>query len=200
MLTSSRVLVFSDFNCPFCFTLNEWIEALDLGTRVRWVGVEHRPNLPTQGSNRSEDRELMLSEVSEVRRRAPEVPVAPPPLWANSRLALTLQNAIEDDHPERAPALRSALFRSYWSEGEDLASRALLDQLLGANNLPALDAHFLDEPTVDEHTTWWRQELDRIPVMIAPTGARHLGLQDKATVEAFLHSAVFEPEPGAGCR
>jgi len=194
------VLVFSDFNCPFCFTLNEWLEELKLGQHIRWVGIEHRPDLPTEGPNRREDRELMLWEVNEVKRRAPEIPLAPPPLWSNSRLAVALQNAIEDDHPEHAPALRATVFRSYWSQGQDLADRNFIEEVLEEIGLPGLAEQFLDELVVDQQTDWWRRELDRIPAMIAPTGARHMGLQDRATVEAFIYGAVFEPEPGAGCR
>jgi len=46
-LLSARVVVISDFNCPYCFTLNEWLAALGLADQVRWVGVEHKPHLPS---------------------------------------------------------------------------------------------------------------------------------------------------------
>lgn len=48
---TSRILVVSDFNCPYCYTLNEWVHLLGAGARVRWVGIEHRPDLPIFGPN-----------------------------------------------------------------------------------------------------------------------------------------------------
>ena len=200
MFRSSRVLVFSDFNCPFCFTLNEWLEELNLAGHVRWVGIEHRPDLPVTGTNMPADRELMLSEVAEVNRRAPELAVVPPNIWSNSRVALMLQNAVEDDFPEQAPTLRRKLFRSYWKEGKNFASRSFLNETLQRLDLPGLASIFLDEMQTNEQNTWWREQLDRLPAMLGPTGARHLGLQDKATVEAFVYGAVFEPVPGDGCK
>ena len=84
VLKSSRVLVFSDFNCPFCFTLNEWLEAEGLGSMVRWVGIEHRPDLPAGGANDGKDAELMHWGI-EVQLR-PEIG-SPSPLWSTPRRA-----------------------------------------------------------------------------------------------------------------
>ena len=59
---------------------------------------------------------------------------------------------------------------------------------------------FLDAEQLGSLTAWWRQALDRIPCMLAPSGARHLGLQDRAAVEAFVLGALHEPPPGPACR
>ncbi|MFZ9888564.1 MAG: hypothetical protein ACO3JL_13785, partial [Myxococcota bacterium] len=105
-LLTGRILVFSDFNCPYCFTLNEWLMELGLQDRFRWVGIEHRPDLPAAGQNLASDRLQLLREVEDVQRRAPEVGVRVPPVWCNSKDALLLMNAVEIDDPVAAPQLR----------------------------------------------------------------------------------------------
>ena len=201
-LQSSRIVVVSDFNCPYCFTLNEWLNQLGVASRVYWVGVEHKPHLPLDfdAINRPDDFETLQKEVSDVRGRAPEVAVQLPPVWVNSQEALLLQAAVEAEEPALAAPLRTAIFRRFWhgqaniARWEDLASP---QQQAGVD--PAED-RFLDRQQLERLTGWWRQELDRIPCMLAPSGARHLGLQDRAAVQAFVLGALHEPPPGPACR
>ena len=201
-LQSSRIVVVSDFNCPYCFTLNEWLNQLGVAARVYWVGVEHKPHLPFDfdAINRADDFETLQKEVSDVRRRAPEVDVQLPPVWVNSQQALLLQAAVEAEEPALAAPLRTAIFRRFWhgqaniARTEDLASP---QQEAGVD--PAED-RFLDHQQLERLTGWWRLELDRIPCMLAPSGARHLGLQDRAAVQAFVLGALHEPPPGPACR
>ena len=201
-LQSSRIVVVSDFNCPYCFTLNAWLNQLGVATRVFWVGVEHKPHLPLAFSavNQPDDVLTLQQEVSDVQRRAPEVGVELPPVWVNSHRALLLQAAVEADHPELAAPMRTAIFERFWRERRNIAE----PQELGACERQAgvePDAErFLDDEQLQRLTDWWRADLDRIPCMLAPSGARHLGLQDKAAVEAFVLGALHEPPPGPACR
>ena len=201
-LQSSRVVVISDFNCPYCFTLNEWLQGLGVASNVYWVGVEHKPHLPTQlvEVNRSEDSTTLNSEVQDVQRRAPEVGVALPPVWLNSQQALLLQAAVEAEEPQRAAALRTAIFRSFWREGGNLSDPQQLAACQEEAGLNPSEDRFLDGEQLQRITSWWQQALDRIPCMLAPSGARHLGLQDRAAVEAFVMGALHEPPPGPSCR
>lgn len=195
-------MVVSDFNCPYCFTLNAWLNQLGVATRVFWVGVEHKPHLPLTFSavNQPDDVLTLQKEVSDVRRRAPEVGVELPPVWVNSHRALLLQAAVEADQPELAAPMRTAIFERFWRERRNIAE----PQELGACERQAgvePDAErFLDAEQLQRLTDWWRADLDRIPCMLAPSGARHLGLQDKAAVEAFVLGALHEPPPGPACR
>lgn len=193
---SARVLVVSDFNCPYCFCLNEWLVSIGWSHRIRWIGIEHRPLLPSVGENNADDRAALRAEVLDVQRRAPETETVLPPLWANSRSALLTQNALEDEDPETAHAFRREVFRRYWHHGE-LPSDELVDRLcldLGIER-PAPEPDHLEELT-----DWWRDRLDRIPCMLAPTGVAHLGLQDLNTVRSFVNSALHSAEEGPGCR
>ncbi len=195
-------MVISDFNCPYCFTLNEWLVAMGLEDQVRWVGVEHKPHLPSGflQPNRPDDLTILHQEVSDVTVRAPEVGVTLPPVWINSRKALLLQAAVEDQAPELAHRFRRELFRRFWRQGRDIGADEELDAALEAAGVTLTEEAFLDEQELAATTTWWRQELDRIPCMLAPAGPRHLGLQDRRAVESFVLGALRAGPPGPGCR
>jgi hypothetical protein len=195
-LLSARTLVFSDFNCPYCFTLNEWLSELGVGSRVRWVGIEHRPELPLTGQNLDPDAKQLALEVADVGRRAPEVGVRQPAYWCNSRPALLLQNAAEVDAPEQAFALRRRLFRGYWVDGVPLCDEAMLAR--EHERFPDLEPD-AEREELERLTRWWREHIDRIPAMFSPTGLVHLGLQDRRTVKRFIDSAITSAEPGPGC-
>jgi len=201
LLLSARVVVISDFNCPYCFTLNEWLSAMGLAGAVRWVGVEHRPDLPSGlvRTNRPDDLQTLQREVDDVSRRAPEVGVSLPPVWVNSRRALLTQAFLEDEHPQLAHRVRRDLFRAFWQHGQDLSAAAVIEASLARSDLPVPSEDSLDPEELDLVTAWWRTELDRIPCMLAPTGARHLGLQDRLAVEAFVLGALRDRPEGDGC-
>ena len=192
----------SDFNCPYCFTLNEWLNQLGVASRVFWVGVEHKPHLPLAFSdaNQPDDLATLHKEVDDVRRRAPEVGVQLPPVWVNSHQALLLQAAVEAEEPALAAPMRTAIFRRFWRDQRNIAlpdELASCQQQAGVESGPEL---FVDPAQLRRLTDWWRLELDRIPCMLAPSGARHLGLQDLPAVEAFVLGALHEPPPGPSCR
>lgn len=201
-LQSSRIVVISDLNCPYCFTLNEWLNQLGVAERVYWAGVEHKSHLPFDFSvtNQPEDYTTLLKEVADVQRRAPEVEVQLPPVWVNSHHALLLQAAVEADEPALAAPLRTAIFRSFWRDQRNIANTQELHHCQQQAGVEPDPERFLDPEALARLTTWWRQELDRVPCMLAPTGARHLGLQDRAAVEAFVLGALHEPPAGPACR
>lgn len=193
---TSRIIVISDFNCPYCFTLNEWLYELGASHRVRWVGIEHRPELPSFGQNTAVDHQTLTTEVEDVKIRAPEVEVAQPETWINTHYALLYQNAIEDDDPERAPLIRRAIFQAYWRDNKFISNEETIKKLYLEQGVlfPELEPEYLRELSA-----WWKVNLDRIPCLIAPTGISHLGLQDKRAVSAFLNSALRETNAGPGC-
>ena len=40
-----RVTLFTDLNCPFCYSTEQRLERLGVGDQVAWRGVEHEPEL-----------------------------------------------------------------------------------------------------------------------------------------------------------
>lgn len=169
---------------------------------MRWVGVEHKPHLPRglADPNRPDDRATLIREVEDVSRRAPEVGVSLPSVWLNSHTALLVQAYLEDEHPEVAHRVRQALFRGFWRHGLNMSADAVIEDCLHQVGLSPPSGEVLDEQDLAVVTAWWARELDRIPCMLAPTGARHLGLQDRAAVEAFVLGALRDRLGGDGCR
>jgi hypothetical protein len=86
---SDSYILYSDFNCPFCYALHERLHDMDLLGRCEWRGVQHAPHLPRpmkpwQGSPGAELRQ----EVAVVQRLAPGLPIALPPGKPNTRAAI----------------------------------------------------------------------------------------------------------------
>ena len=40
-----RVTLFTDLNCPFCYSTEQRLERLGVSGQVAWRGVEHEPEL-----------------------------------------------------------------------------------------------------------------------------------------------------------
>ena len=77
---SDSYILYSDFNCPFCYALHERLHDMALLSRCEWRGVQHAPHLPRpmkpwHGSLGVELRQ----EVAVVQWLAPDLQIAPPP-------------------------------------------------------------------------------------------------------------------------
>ena len=60
--------VYADFNCPFCYALDERLHELDLAQRVDFRAIQHAPS----ASSKQVGFEILseiTQEVAEVRRR-----------------------------------------------------------------------------------------------------------------------------------
>jgi predicted DsbA family dithiol-disulfide isomerase len=51
--TKDKILLHSDFNCPFCYALDEILTDLDLGADVSWRGAARTPIACTHHPNPS---------------------------------------------------------------------------------------------------------------------------------------------------
>lgn len=199
LVTSARPIVYSDLNCPFCFTLNEWLEQGGWGAEVRWVGVEHEPAITLPPGRGAEAQALLDSEVAAVRGRAPEVGVVRPPMRPNTRLALSALELLTARNREHARKLRGLLFRALWREGIDISDRSALAVLLSGFDVGLAE---LDQAAgaVAEHTATWRARgWNRIPVIEAATGTTYMGLGERRLLEVFMGSALFDVDRGGSC-
>jgi predicted DsbA family dithiol-disulfide isomerase len=199
MYLSSRILSFSDFNCVYCYALNTWLEEFELQNHVKWVGVQYHPAILEQKCTPQVFEEYLDKHLGRVMRFAPEVPVLPPTQWIDTSFAMAVQGAIEDDFPDKAPALRSLLFQQLWLHHKNISSKEVLDECLKTLQLPALEALYVDDKIISQQSNWWLGELGQLPSLIAPTGARQLGLQRKHEVKNFILGALLESPEGHSC-
>jgi predicted DsbA family dithiol-disulfide isomerase len=70
MAEETKITVYGDFNCPFCYALNERLQVYARDFTIGWNSVEHIPHVDSQTPSFQEQAQL-TAEVASVRKRAP---------------------------------------------------------------------------------------------------------------------------------
>ena len=184
-----RFIVYADFNCPFCYALNERLHAMNLDKRVDFRNVQH------DLSASSDRRELavligLTREVADLRRRAPSVEIAVPLFRPNSGPATQLLDTVSRYDPERSALLRRSIFRALWVDGRDISQPEVLDSLL-----EQLDIDLLEKPAAGDELPDWQQSWvndsefkDKIPIVISEQGEKVIGFPLEMELNAFLQT------------
>lgn len=187
------IIVYGDFNCPFCYALEERLVASDVVQRVEWRMVEHMPELAhaPEGAGPAELANLE-QELEAVAERAPDVKLGRPSFRPNSRLAIRAMAEACAIDPVRAWALRLSLFRALWRNGKNIADPEVVCGLVERAGLPPLEGSDEAVETARRWTREWQDaKFDRIPVMISDVGTKLLGLMPQRRIELFLASGLF---------
>ncbi len=146
---STKVIVFSDFVCPFCYiglaTLHKLKNEFDL--EVQWRGFQIHPEWPAEGM----PTDQYYRTIGEQRRKAAwqmieglateaGIAMRPPSVLANSALALQAQEfAIEH---QRGDAFEERVFRAYFNDQANIGD---LSVVRGLATDVGLDAAELDQ-------------------------------------------------------
>jgi diguanylate cyclase (GGDEF)-like protein len=183
-------VVYADFNCPFCYALNERLYAMGLHERVDFRSVQRAP------SAASEKQDLavltgLTREVAELRRRAPSVPIAVPLFRPDSAAASILLDAVSRQKPASASLLRRAIFRALWVDGLDISSAEVLDSLL-----EQLGIELARTPvTASDNLSAWQNQWDQdnefkhnLPIVISEQGEKVIGFPLESELNAFLQT------------
>ncbi|MGO9056538.1 MAG: DsbA family protein [Candidatus Binataceae bacterium] len=133
---STKVAVFSDFVCPFCYigihTLNQLKSEFDF--EVQWRGFQIHPEWPSEGM----PVDQYYRAVGEERRKAgwrmieslaaeAGLEMRPPMVLANSYLALAAQE-FAIDH-QLGDALEERVFRAYFHDGANIGDTSVIREL-----------------------------------------------------------------------
>ncbi len=183
-----RFTVYADFNCPFCYALNERLHAAELGGQVEFRTIQHAPAISSNLAGLEIISDL-TNEVAEVRRRAPSTKINVPMFRPNTAAASALQSAINRQDPARASELRRRIFQALWVEGLDISDPALLSDLLRELDI---EAPTEDGSTRQELSAWQRawdenHEFDHnIPIVISDRGETVIGFPLEPEMDAFL--------------
>ena len=183
-----EVIVYSDFNCPFCYVLNERIQAAGVADRVQWRGVQHAPHLtiPMAAANPSLGDELQ-QEVRAIKQWAPEIEIAIPPGKpntgpANAAVAAALLASITGAHD-----FKDSLYRAFWRRGEDLSDLQVLRELARAagvaENWNAADAA---ATVAGWQEGWMKSGFRGVPALLRSDGQRLEGLVTQQVLQAFV--------------
>jgi hypothetical protein len=192
-------IYYADLNCPFCYALDERIHQLGLTGAALWRGVQH---LVTPEQWRAESTERLGEEVARVQKHAPELKINVPPRRPASALAIV--TLAELDLVDRAAGaqLRRALYSALWVDGRDISSANVIAESCRALGFeapkPGANGRSLAQRWQRE---WENGDFDRcIPVLVAPSGARSVGLEESRRVAAFLKAGLLSSENDDHCR
>jgi diguanylate cyclase (GGDEF)-like protein len=189
-LGAGKFIVYADFNCPFCYALNERLHAMDLNERVDFRSVQHAPSISSDKQDLATLIEL-TREVAELRRRAPSIQVAVPLYRPSSALASQLLDAVSRQYPARAILLRRAIFRALWVDGLDISRAEVLDSLLAQLDIDLA----LSSVTPSDDLSAWQNKWDNdnefnreLPIVISEQGEKVIGFPLEPELNAFLQT------------
>ena len=182
--------VYADFNCPFCYALNERIFAMDLDHTVDFRLIQHAPETHSKRGSLELLSELTI-EVAEVRRRLPATEINIPTLRPNSAAATSLVYAIGRDDPVEAARLRRAIYRALWVDGQDISNPDILAFVLLELDIELPLQRNLSNDELNAWQSEWANnaEFDRnLPVVISQSGETVIGFLFQPELDAFLES------------
>jgi hypothetical protein len=190
---------YADLNCPFCYALDERIQELGMTGLAAWRGVQH---LLTAEQWRAETLALLVEEVDRVRQRAPELTISVPSRRPSSRSAILALAELELSDRPAAARLRRALYAALWVENRDISSARVIAEVSASLGIaapkPGGSARSLAQRWQRE---WEGGDFDRrIPVLVAPSGAQSVGLEEARRVAAFLKAGLLSSENDDACR
>ncbi len=146
--------VYADFNCPFCYALNERLHAMDLEDQVEFRSIQHAPSVSSKQTGFKVLSEL-VTEIAEVRRKAPSIRINVPMFRPNSAAASALVSAVNKSEPAKASQLRRRIYRALWVDGQDISDTGLLATLLNELGIkPPADGALQDDNQAKWQSEW----------------------------------------------
>lgn len=180
-------VLFSDFNCPFCYAMHELVLAQGVMDTLQWRGVQHAPHLPTPMARwNGRLLEELRQEVAMVGRLAPDLPMAVPPGKPNTKSAIAPTVQVMIHLPREGRELIRRFYQAFWHRGLDISDPQVqrgvlkslnLDHILPEENLMALD---IVERWEEE---WAHTGHSGVPLLVRPDGAILNGLARESEVK-----------------
>ncbi|HTT77366.1 MAG TPA: DsbA family oxidoreductase [Candidatus Binataceae bacterium] len=130
-----KLVMFSDFICPFCYIGFEVVRKLkpEFGLEIDWRGFQIHPEWPAEGMPASEYRSMDEASRRAVWERIQSMAheagfsMKPPELLMNSRLALEAAEFAKE--AGAGEAFEERVYRAYFQEGRNIGDRELLGEL-----------------------------------------------------------------------
>jgi predicted DsbA family dithiol-disulfide isomerase len=184
-------ILYSDFNCPFCYAMHERLYEMNLLTRCEWRGVQHashlpRPMKPWQGSLGAELRH----EVAVVQRLATGLPIALPPGKPNTKPAIEQAVAFLRHDPSHAMTFVRETYRAFWCEGKDISDPEVLSRLVeqAGGSPESMDSINSEDRRVAQEweAAWHLTGQAGVPLIVSPEDYLLVGCAPIADVQRFF--------------
>lgn len=184
--SGERFVLYSDFNCPFCYALHERLHGLGLIDRCEWRGVQHAPQLPRpmkpwSGSLGAELRH----EVAMVQRLAPGLPIALPPGKPNTLPAIELAIGLLRMNSRIGMDFVRRTYRVFWCDGQDISDPSIVKQLAGEHFAEDLEGQNRVVAQKWE-TAWHATGQNGVPLLVSPEGDVLVGCVPEEEVRRFF--------------
>ena len=179
-------LLYSDFNCPFCYALHERLHELQLLQRCEWRGVQHAPHLsrPMKAWAGSLGAELR-HEVAVVQRLAPGLSIALPSGKPNTGPAIERAAQLLRERPADGREFVRRTYRAFWCNGEDISDPAALSRL--AEGLGGGEADDESRKMLQEwEAAWHGTDQAGVPLVVSPGGVLLVGCVPTEQIQAFF--------------
>ncbi len=188
---TSGVLLYSDFNCPFCYAMHERLHACGVMDRVEWRGVQHGPHLPIPMARwNGQLLDELRHEVAMVGRLMPRLPIAVPAGKPNTRPAIELAARVLGRDVGQGSALIRRLYWWFWRDGRDISDVRVLREALASLGLDPQGLLEKDEATahiLDDWDDFWRSTGQAgVPVLRRTDGTLLVGLARASDLDRFL--------------
>ena len=183
---SARFVLYSDFNCPFCYAMHERLHACGVMDKVEWRGVQHAPHLPRpmQPWKGSWGAELQ-HEVEVVRRLAPGLPITLPVGKPNSKPAIEQAVLLLQQDRRQGMDFVQRAYRAFWCEGQDISDPLVLKQLAGECSADGVDEQSR-RTALEWETAWHATGQAGVPLLVSPPGDVLVGCVSAEHVRRFF--------------
>ena len=129
-----KIVMFSDYICPFCYVGFETVRKLkpEFNFELEWRGFQIHPELPAEGisadrEHSNPDARRALWERISAMADAVGFSMCPPSVLTNSRAALAATEFARESG--RDEALEERIYRAYFGEGLNIGDPAIVARL-----------------------------------------------------------------------
>jgi diguanylate cyclase (GGDEF)-like protein len=192
MISDNSILFYTDFNCPFCYALNERLITLGDKSRIQWRGIEHDPAVSSQSTSLADKNKLII-QVNMIRKRAQEIQI--------------VTHLLNSQCKRKLADCRNRIYRALWLQGKDISDIEILRDIVEQSGLNFPTEQQLSKP-IEALNQWqeqWTGERfkSRLPVLVSvATDKPLLGFPTHELLQYFFNGLDFPlaPETLAACQ